>query len=444
MKKLRLKYNDSNEAEVLNNSKRNWVAMKANLLDCEQAQFVKLIEKFGAHLEDLKVDHWWNVHEDSFRAVLKNLPKLKSLELSNISIKNSYNETTAPINLLQLTDLQFRRIYFETNSVLEILSAPLLKTLVIIPAWRLKELTNFLNSVPKLETLTCDAGAIIRSFKASKEGFPFKLKSLHCEDSWVCGNEEDFCTFLRSQSASFEEIDAYFKSQGAFEILLTKMKRLQIWSHANLSALPTDEQFYRQLNPSQIKEIHGYHSFPNETAAQGILGNCPHLEVLDIPRDTIVPTMLPFLAANNSKLKTLKIEQLGIAETRLPALKTLDIRLNNRFLLEPFLRWNPTIDHLAFNFDFFHRAADIRFLAEYRHVKRLTAGGIDNLFDLKKFYVAIKTNPGSIEKIQLKPYDDDDWLNFTFPEDQSTWSQRQKDFDRDAIQVLRSMLFSIR
>lgn len=347
MNKFQLRLNDSTADDQ--NPRRKFSSMTAIASDLRRPERVhEVINYYGAHFQELSLYSFMFTWE-SLTKMLQNLPLLKCLELTMIELKDS---PKAPVARLKIPHLKTLK-YWDTNSkILELVSASHIKTLEVVKYYTTFDVTNltsFLQSAKILESLECPPELLKTSFEVSGGVFPFKLKKFFSSDP------QDLGEFLLSQSSSLEEIELLCITRADFELIFKKLKRLAILRDVNFEKLPTEEQFYFQLRPTKIKEIHQSRSrrFPNETAVRGILGNCPLLEVLNIPGDNYIPNMLPFLAVNNPRIKHLTLNRLGSGEDHFPALKTLKLLKvdhSERPHLISFLRRNPTVEKLTIDF----------------------------------------------------------------------------------------------
>ena len=190
-------------------------------------------------------------------------------------------------------------------------------------------LENILSKFSNLKVLIFSCGMIGAVLFPEPTNIPFRLSKIE-HTVWLpyIGqiNNDNYCSFLRTQKDSLKEISSVFLFPDSVEvdaeylILFTEMRVLEKLSFDLKNPFPKNEQFYQDLQPlPNVKELR----FTNikKTVRHGKGFQCrhglflekmlplfPNLEIFECFHSVkSLPNLMTVLAKNNPKLKSLSL-----------------------------------------------------------------------------------------------------------------------------------------
>lgn len=403
--------------------------------------FVELSSHHGSQIRRLILHKAEFKHSNDFCEILRNVPLLERLEISRTKFTLSESENKFPIPSVALEHLKTIKVVYSSWIFFQYLMGTKITDLIVSTAqvrkFEREILINFLENSESLNFIEMDREAFERIFESKfNNSFPFKLRKFqffsYTFKSEVNQIDDNFIKFLESQAGNIEDLAFEYSSREILETIFTKLrllKRLKL----NANALPIDKDFYDQLTPFEnLKEIHADDRIPNEDAARGMFGNCPNLETLKVDCDPheIISNILPFIAINNPKLKTLYIDTLKTQhdpEVRFKYLEVVHVFFFKkiRYLLS-FLKHNSTVHTLKVKWIYDQIFIDevLDALMDATNVKHLKFGGKPET--MKAIYDKVKMDSKNLKSLELNFKTDSGMhtLLFEFPVDPLKWDSQ--------------------
>lgn len=412
--------------------------------------FVELSLHHGTHVRVLILHKAEFKNPKDFCDILRNVRLLEELEVSRTNFdilddddeENQVVQTVRPVKLKHLKTI---KVVYSSWKLFQYLIGSQITTLLASTAQVRKSeresLISFLEASQKLEFIEIDREGFERIFQTSfTRDFPFKLKRFkffsYTFKSEVNQVDENFIDFLESQADSLEELTFEYSSREILQTIFTKLMNLRILK-LNSNSLPTDKEFYDQLKPFEyLKEFDADDRIPNETAAMGILRNCPNLEILRVECDPndVISEILPFIAYNNPDLRTLQIDSLKAnhaIDVRFDYLEEFHVFLfKDDEILLSFIRNNPTITTLKVKWVYEQSFIDevLDALMNETNVQHLKLGG--KLETVRAIYEKMKIDHKNLKSLELN-YKTDSGTRTSyieFPEDPSKWELKSDYF----------------
>lgn len=414
--------------------------------------FVDITLHHGSHVRVL-ILHKADFHNPKdFCDILRNVRLLEELEVSRTSFDLSEDdddfEVEAAYNVrpVKLKHLKIIKVVYSSWKLFQYLIGSQITTLLASTAQVRKSeresLISFLEASQKLEYIEIDREGFERIFTTSfSRDFPFKLKNFkffsYTFKSEVNQVDANFIAFLESQASSLEELTFEYSSREILQTIFTKLKNLRKLK-LNSNSLPTDKEFYDQLEPFEyLKEFDADDRIQNETAAMGILRNLPNLEILRVECDPndVISEILPFIAYNNPDLRTLQIDSLKAnhaIDVKFEYLEEFHVFLfKDADILLSFIRNNPTITTLKVKWVYEQSFIDdvLDALMSETSVKHLKLGC--KLDTARAIYDKIKHDHRNLRSLELRfKADSIERISYIeFPEDPSKWELKSDYFD---------------
>lgn len=378
--------------------------------------FVKLTAQHGMHTRELTIHNAEFKNPNDFCEVLRKVPKLEFLELTRTSFKLSEDDKPSSIQFVNLMHLKTIKVVYSSWIFFRFLMSSQISKLIastaqVRPA-ELESLVNFLELSRSLEAIEMDREAFERIFQLGfLKSFPFKLKKFkffsYTFKSEVNQVDANFITFLELQAETLQVLELEYSSREILQTIFTKLTKLTKL-RLNSNSLPTDKEFYDQLEPIvYLKEFDADDKIPSAVVAMGILKNCPNLEVLRVECDPndVMSKILPFVAQNNPKIKTLQVDSLNCeqaAHARLEHLETFHVFLfKDEDVLLSFIRNNPTITTLSVKWVYEKRFIDrvLSILLDETSIEHLTFGGKSDT--MKIVLEKIRSDPRELKSLRL-------------------------------------------
>jgi hypothetical protein len=160
--------------------------------------------------------------------------------------------------------------------------------------------------------------------------FPLKKLSLLLQTD-LFGTEENLLAFLNKFTGSLEELEIGGKfPEKVYEMIFKNFRNLKVL-RINVSQAPTDDAFYHNLrsSPSVKKLILYCFRSSHQRVIEGIIGNLPNLESLDLDSDDVSNELLVFISNNLLKLEHLSLRDVNekiVNQVRIASLKSLSIK----------------------------------------------------------------------------------------------------------------------
>lgn len=405
---------------------------------CAKA-IVRIIAQHGSQLRKLIFFRVSLNNRNEFVKLMASAPMLETLDFWLLDFLQPIEEDVEPAcnEPVLMKYLKKVRIHSSDAILFKLFAAPHVEEFEISTesTIQFQNVFDFIQPKMKLKSLEIDQKTFPFFFQFLPSLPAMKLQRFRM--LWMFRQDEDpllnrnFCKFLRSHANTLEHLELEFHSREVFETIFTKLDRLKILEFVRIDRLPIDEAFYEQIRPRwNLKRIYSRrHKFPNKIAAQGILGNCPNLESLEVPYDQIVCSMLPFLALNNPKLKTLSMETIRSkikvkARVKFNFLTRLDLQTVVNFtFIASFIKINPTIDTLVV--EVVGKKSSLKGLTQLMNLPNLKNLQIQgNLKTLKKVYAAIKNECRYLKTLVLVESQGLAW-SWDFSEDGEESSQKE-------------------
>lgn len=403
--------------------------------------FLNISFRHGSQIRKLTLGEVEFKRFKDFSDVLTYMPLLEDLEMFKLKFalpgENKKLNNMKPVALKYLKSLKVAAcswIVFQYLIGSQITTLTLTST-VIRP--EVKCLLNFLEASTKLETLEIDNKAFNYIFQ--QENLPVRLKrfkSLAFTYSLeVDPTNDNFKVFLESQAFCLEELELNYVTRDVLKTIVNKLKKLR-HLRINANSLPSDKEFYDQINPMKsLKEIEVHDEVDDDVALTGLLGNCPNLELLKALYGTndVSSRNIPFMMVNNEKIKYLHIDALKTeigAEIKLPSLQFLHVESgsNIKYLLA-FIANNTSITTLSLGaIDKETSMNDfLDTLMNSTGIKHLKLSG--DFDTMQAVYDKIKVDYKNLKTLALKIERVKPVLSFVFPEEKSRWDSRCPFFD---------------
>lgn len=424
-------------AEVILELSRKFQKLHVNNLDAfdleekraavnEKAKsLVKIISKHGSQIRELNLNFPVFNSIAEFREIMINLPLLEKvvvnglqcMELSKKEISDSH-----PILMTLLKSVSITNSNFE---IFKCFTAPKMNHFELDSTdHELDGVKDFLKAVVGLESMDVSGWQLIES--NPKE---LKLKKLRVGSKFCDKSEKVFLKFLKSQSASLEYLELPFISGDVLAEIFSQpghLKTLVIGP----SKLPIDEEFYKKLRTFRRLKEFRLSNYRDDRIVKGILGNCPNVEILQLPFLFNPSELLPFITINNPKLKKLTIfdvrAEIG-PEVQFKFLTHLQVESVRHLKFAVNLIENtPSIETLKLQHDGFVNLGDLNELLNQPSLKHLKLCG--SAWMLKKIYDAIKVDYKKLKTLELETADGMKFF-FRFPVDSSQWNPNCRYFD---------------
>lgn len=418
-----------------------------NLPKAVEKEAKAILQVMSRHGSQVRLLDLSNVHldcPDDFGVIVRSVPLLEKLKVLDLSFAKSEHEANiAPVLLKCLRSV---RISEKSDStIFKYFTAPHITSLDLLGSFSndFAHTMKFLKSGHHLESMELGKFAFLKFFHTESKISDLKLKKMSLLTSIfaeVVSTQvgENLDEFLKSQATTLEYLQLDWASREVLKTIFTRLKQLKIL-HADLQFLPADKEFYEALKPmASLEEIYSEYEFPNEVAAEGILGNCPNLAFLTVPNDMKATALLPFIAVNNPKLKKLSIHSMTAQmepEVKFHSLSELSVFfVDNLTFVTAFIANNPSIETLnaecvvgeTLNVE------ALKALTNQPNLKHLKFGGWFET--LKKIYDVIKIDYKNLKSLELRVSYRSDMrrptLCFEFPDDIELWDGKCEYFDR--------------
>lgn len=311
------KINWTDKVDEILSLQRNYKSIEVNLEDKRAIRlFMKVVEVHGIHIKLLDLYHGHFMDEQYLIDILRNVPQLETMICSLISCSKIICHDQGENKQIAMAKLKNLQLNYCSWSLLDFLIGPV-KSLEVIGGQMndVKPLLKFLMR-SKIESLVLDGTSFQKIFSSKiSKILPLKLKKFTFVTSKLNKKlEENFIAFLEKQDLLLELNVENFITPSIYLAIFTKLKVLRKFKF-DANSLPLKKSFYDEIKPiTSIKELEIDYQFPGEIAAQGLLGNCPSLEILKVTNDKIITTkeMLEFVNINNRNLKHLSVNNIMI------------------------------------------------------------------------------------------------------------------------------------
>lgn len=289
-------------------------AYDSNVVDL----FTKISAQHGKEIKQMEIHNARLRSSREIESVLNNMPKLKELEICDVTFVENAKEFA---HIKQMKELKILKMENSSWKILEFFKDQEITKLrldgVVDELQETEHALNFFNSSHKLEVLEITREAFDKVFASHlSRNFPFKLGKLKFSTNFIdneSGCDENFNAFLRTQMQSLESLDMEMASQKVLETIFMTVNCLK-YLKLGFHALPIDENFYESLCVlEQIKELEFHTGFKFETAAKAFFKKCPNLEILqaEMARQYI-SEIVPCISIHNPKITALKIITISI------------------------------------------------------------------------------------------------------------------------------------
>lgn len=363
MKKFQLKLDlddlHSNKVMELQSLRRSHQIIYFNIDEStcsDLAKFVPVFRGIGSQVRSLTIGYSKLANFVALADILQSFPLLESFKVIGVSFLELLFKTlleTYPSALDRLKRFEFvnsdRQVmkYFRGVQA----TSCSLMTFNTRTFTSPENLTDFLKSSKKLTVLELNDQSFQLAFKSKLE-ICWKLKKFVYATSFPTQvADKNFITFLKSQSASLEELVLQSVSEEVFLAIFSKLDRLRCLK-LTINWKKIERSFFNQLKPNRsLNEMDLILGTFNQILIKGILGNCPELEKLNLTlynRLTLESThIVSFMSANNRKIKHLPLlasEPPAESKIKFEFLESLQVE--NIASLEAllfFLRENPSV-----------------------------------------------------------------------------------------------------
>lgn len=291
---------------------------------CDDKLLEELSVKHGARVKMLYLNSVTIKNVESFREILNNFKLLEHLEIYRMQFQCQNIERPSADQKVDLKELKFIRIEKSSTFVIDQINR---SSMDLVQLWSVeREGSHDFMAVSKRSTkLEVNVAKIRRIFHPllTRRALPFKLKSFYVTGRlyehvhFDADVSETFIKFLKTQTDSIIEIDVTGirlyepDSIGIFEVIFNEFPHLSSlkfdlfgFNHMRKS----DANLFNRLKPNMgLRHLDcGKRSVP-KALANKLLIKCPGIETLYIYCEG--GDLLPFLAFNNSKLKSLTLKE---------------------------------------------------------------------------------------------------------------------------------------
>lgn len=400
--------------------KQPFYSIEVNLEDSHSHHLIQLFgqltSQHGGNARELIIHNAEFKSPKDFCEILRHVPKLEFLELSRTNFKLSEDDDPSSMTFVKLKHLKTIKVVYSSWIFFRFLMGSQITSLVVSTAQvrpaELESLVNFLELSKSLESIEMDREAFERIFQLGfLKSFSFKLKrfkffsyTFKSEKDHV---DENFIKFLELQSETLEELGLEYSSRAILQTIFTKLTNLRKL-RLNSNSLPTDAEFYEQLMPIvYLREFEADDRVPSAIVAKGILKNCPNLEVLMMECDPndVISAILPFIAQNNPKIKTLQVDSLKCeqaAEAKFQFLEAFHVFLfKEEDVLLSFIKNNPSLKTLNVKWVYEKRFIDriLPILLQETSITHLVFGGkSETMTNIRE---KIKSDPKHLRSLEL-------------------------------------------
>lgn len=294
-------------------------------------------------------------------SILQSFPLLESLTVTVVSFVTS---PTVPLLFSHPSALSKLKYFEFCNSAREVLeylrgiqpSSCALRVFSTRSSPTTSHLASFLSSLTKLSVLELNERSFHLLFQSKLESLSRLRKLIYPKSFPSQIADKNFIEFLKDQS-SLEELVLNTMSKEIFIIIFTQLANLKSLK-LTINWEKIEKSFFNQLKPNKTlkKLCLSYGTIDStETAQQvlieGILGNCPEIESLDVTSyycATLDSTALAmFISVNNRRIKHLSLlTSEPAADVKFQCLESLQVEnIESVDTLIAFLKSNSSVKY---------------------------------------------------------------------------------------------------